>query len=126
LNISVPPDLPPGRSDEQRLCQVCSTSLATPSSSPMSVVSVQVTVADNMFTCLFLTRVWASRSRSAEGLRRPAGRRSSTRKQRAPVSLAIAKKIVGCAGASGWNRAWARLDLLVHATGAGQAAKEVV
>jgi signal transduction histidine kinase len=106
LHISVPPDLPPGRGDEQRISQVLLNLVGNAIKfTEAGEVSVQVTVADNMFTVAVsdtgLGISEADQQKIFEEFQQADS--SSTRKQGGTgLGLAIAKKIIELHGGRIW------------------------
>ena len=98
LKFSIPPDLPPGRGDEQRLCQVLLNLVGNAIKfTEAGEVSVHVTVADNMFTIAVSDTgpgiAEADQQKIFEEFQQADS--SSTRKQGGTgLGLAIAKKII--------------------------------
>ena len=106
LHISVPPDLPPGRGDEQRLSQVLLNLVGNAIKfTEVGEVSVQVTASDNMFTVAVsdtgLGISEADQQKVFEEFQQADS--SSTRKQGGTgLGLAIAKKIIELHGGRIW------------------------
>jgi signal transduction histidine kinase len=106
LNISVPPDLPPGRGDEQRISQVLLNLVGNAIKfTEAGEVGVQVTAADNMFTVAVsdtgLGISEADQQKIFEEFQQADS--SSTRKQGGTgLGLAIAKKIIELHGGCIW------------------------
>jgi signal transduction histidine kinase len=106
LSISVPPDLPPGRGDEQRLSQVLLNLVGNAIKfTETGEVSMQVTAADGLFTVAVsdtgLGISEADQQKIFEEFQQADS--SSTRKQGGTgLGLAIAKKIVALHGGRIW------------------------